>query len=365
MTEFSILTSEQATRIHALLMQAHKIVVTCHVSPDGDAIGSSLAMAQILRALGKTVYVVTPDMPPKALSFLPGARHIIAASRFQEKSHGLLKSADLIFCMDFNAYSRVDRMSEILAGTTAPKIMVDHHIGPEDWAEVTVSRPDMSSTCLLLYHMLVRLGFDNKLDRSGAECLYTGMMTDTGNFTYNSNDSDLYIVISRLLQHGIDKNDIYQKVFNTHSASALRICGYALYRKMQLLPDHHAALITLTRQELKDFSYDKGDTEGLVNVPLSIPGIEYSVYMRQDEENYVKISTRSKGDFPVNLICKRHFGGGGHLNAAGGEFHGTLEEAVSAFLAIIPEYDRYLAGANNSLVMPERQTDCGESPKNM
>lgn len=343
MTDISILTSEQAARIHTLLMQAHKIVVTCHVSPDGDAIGSSLAIAQVLRTLGKVVYVVTPDTPPRILSFLPGAKNIVTATRFQDKAHGLIQSADLIFCMDFNAYQRVDRMSDTLAKSEAPKIMIDHHLGPEDWADVCISRPDMSSTCLLLYHLLVRLGYDNKLTRDGAECIYTGMMTDTGNFTYNSNDPDIYIVIARLLKHGIDKNEIYQRVYNTHSVNSLRICGYSLYRKMQLLPQHHAALITLSKEELKEFSYDKGDTEGLVNVPLSIPGIEYSVYMRQDDDDYVKVSMRSKGNFPVNQICEKHFGGGGHLNAAGGDFNGSLSQAVSAFLEIIPQYDVYLS----------------------
>ena len=166
------------------------------------------------------------------------------------------------------------------------------------------------------------------------------MMTDTGNFSYNSNDPDLYIIISDLLKKGIDKDKIYTQVFNTCSESRLRICGYGQY-KMILFPNHKAALITLSEDELKEFGYAKGDTESLVNVPLSIPEVNYSVFMREDSPEYVKISTRSKGDFPVNLMCEKYFGGGGHLNAAGGEFHGTLSDAVSRLLSIMPEFDVY------------------------
>lgn len=338
----SIIDGSTATRIHSLLYKAEKIVITCHVSPDGDAIGSSLALSQVLKAMGKHVHVVTPDTPPRPLMFLKDADRIVVASRWTDKARTLIKSADLIFCLDFNSLARLDRLADAMREAECPKVMIDHHLEPEDWATVIISRPDMSSTCVLLYHLLVRLGFESRLDKDGAECIYTGMMTDTGHFTYNSNDPDIYIVIARLMSKGIDKNEIYRRVFNTHSLSSIRISSYALYRKMQILPEHKAALITLTGDELKEFGYEKGDTEGLVNVPLSIPGVVYSVFMREDEPDYVKISTRSVGEFPVNKLCERYFSGGGHLNAAGGEYHGSLSHAVSFYLSVAAEFDSYI-----------------------
>lgn len=337
----SIVDGSTATRIHSLLYKADKIVITCHVSPDGDAIGSSLALCQVLKAMGKQVHVVTPDTPPRPLMFLKGADRIVVASRWTDRAHSLMQSADVIFCLDFNALSRLDRLADSVRDASCPKIMIDHHLDPEDWATVVISRPDMSSTCVLLYHLLVRLGLEPRLDKDGAECIYTGMMTDTGHFTYNSNDPDLYVVIARLLGKGIDKNEIYRRVFNTHSLSSIRICTYALYRRMHMLPQYGAALITLTADELKEFEYEKGDTEGLVNVPLSIPGIHYSVFMREDGPDYVKISARSVGDYPVNKFCERYFGGGGHLNAAGGEYYGSLSQAVSFFLSVAGEFDSH------------------------
>ena len=179
------------------------------------------------------------------------------------------------------------------------------------------------------------------LNRNAAACIYTGMMTDTGNFSYNSNDPDLYLIIHDLMRKGIDKDNLYKLVMNTSSETRIRIMGYAQYR-MQLLPDHRAAVITLSADELKEFGYNKGDTEGLVNVPLAIPEITYSVFLREDAPDCVKVSMRSKGDFSVSRICEENFNGGGHANAAGGEFHGTLDEAVEKLFEIIPNYDKYL-----------------------
>lgn len=329
-----------ATEVNELIGNAEKIVITCHVSPDGDALGSSLGLWHTLRAMGKDVTVVTPDCAPKLLLFLPGIKNIVVATRQADYARNLIAGADLIFCLDFNDTKRVDKLQDALDSSTARKIMIDHHLDPVLAADVVISHPEVSSTSALLYMLLWQLRLTRYVRRAAAECIYTGMMTDTGNFSYNSNDPDLYIIISDLLKKGIDKDKIYTQVFNTCSESRLRICGYGQY-KMILFPNHKAALITLSEDELKEFGYAKGDTESLVNVPLSIPEVNYSVFMREDSPEYVKISTRSKGDFPVNLMCEKYFGGGGHLNAAGGEFHGTLSDAVSRLLSIMPEFDVY------------------------
>ena len=185
------------------------------------------------------------------------------------------------------------------------------------------------------------MGYFNEITKEGAECIYTGMMTDTGNFSYNSNDPDLYVVIAELIRKGINKDEIYKRVMDTKTVSTLRLNGYAVGTKMQIFPEHKAALITLTQKELDDYDYQKGDTEGLVNAPLAIPEVTYSVFLR-DDKRYIKVSSRSKGDFPVNKLCEKYFNGGGHVNAAGGEFEGTLDEAVEVFMSSLAENDRYL-----------------------
>lgn len=336
-----ILNEGSVKELWRMLKSCRRIVITCHVKPDGDAIGSSLGLYHVLSALGKEVRVVTPDMPPKNLMFLPGAKDIVVATRYEEFARKLFADADLVFCLDFNAPYRVDRMQRMLLDSVAPKVMIDHHLSPDPFTTLSFSHPEVSSTSMLVFRLVCRLELFQLIDKNAAKCIYTGMMTDTGNFSYNSNDPDLYIVIAELLRKGIDKDEIYRRVFNTNSASRLRLNGYAIYRKMIIFPEHRAALITLDARELDEFGYEKGDTESLVNVPLSIPEITYCAFMRQDP-GYIKVSTRSKGSFPVNRLCEEHFNGGGHLNAAGGEFKGTMQECVDRFISVLPDYDKYL-----------------------
>lgn len=329
-------------RVQALILAAKSIVITCHLTPDGDAIGSSLGLCQALRALGKEAVVVTPDCPSRQLLFMPGMKDVVVATSNPQTAEDALTRADLLFCLDFNDLKRVDKLADTIeAKCRARRVVVDHHLDPSIEAEVLISHPEVSSTSALVYILLWQLHMTRYLNRSGAACIYTGMMTDTGNFSYNSNDPDLYVIIADLLRKGIDKDRLYTLVCNTNSETRVRLCGYARYR-MELLPHHRAALITLSRDELDEFGYTKGDTESLVNTPLSIPGVVYSVYLREDSPGFVKVSMRSTGDFPVNLICEQQFGGGGHLNAAGGEFHGSLPEAVTRLLGALPEYDKYL-----------------------
>ena len=331
----NIIDKETVERLHALIGRAGKIVITCHVSPDGDAIGSSIGLCQVLKAMGKQATVITPDTPPRQLQFFPNVKSIVVASCHPHTARRLTAEADLIFCLDFNDLRRVDKFADALTAATADVVLIDHHLDPTVKATVTISHPEISSTSALVYRVLHDLSLTDFLSPTGATAIYTGMMTDTGNFSYNSLDPSLYLIVADLVSRGVDKDAVYREVFNTSSLSRVRIQGYAASRKLELFPDAGTALITLSRRELDEFEYEKGDTETLVNLPLSIPGIVCSVFMRQDEDDYVKISTRSKGDFPVNKVCERYFGGGGHLNAAGGEWNGTLDEAVARFLELV------------------------------
>ncbi len=337
----NLIGQETIDRLSALIEKSRRIVITCHLSPDGDAMGSSLGLCRILRNLGKEVRVITPDTPPRYLMFLPGADQVMPFSRFETYANRAMADADLIFCLDYNDPKRVDLVAPGLLASKARKVMIDHHLGPDSFPDLTISHPEVSSTSALVFMVADRLGLDNKIDTEAAVAIYTGMMTDTGNFSYNSNDPRLYEIIARLIEKGIDKDEIYKAVYFTNSVNRLRLNGFAMHERFRVFPQHRAALITLTRNELNSFQYQKGDTEDLVNRPLTCPDITYSVFLRE-ESDYIKVSTRSKGEFPVNLLCSRYFNGGGHLNAAGGEFYGTLQEAIDTLAEAMPLFDQYL-----------------------
>jgi phosphoesterase RecJ-like protein len=253
--------------------------------------------------------------------------------------------ADVICCLDFNVLSRIDEMEEIVRVSPGRKMMVDHHLYPGDFARIVISHPQISSTSELVFRLICQLGNFSDITKEAAECIYTGMMTDTGGFTYNSNDREIYLIIGELLSKGIDKDEIYRNVFNTHSEGRLRLMGYVLYEKMQVFPLFNSALITLSREEQQKFQYKKGDTEGFVNMPLSMKDICFSVFLREDtEKDMIKVSLRSVGTFPCNQVAAEFFNGGGHLNASGGEFYGPMEEAVALFKQALVKYEDLLLG---------------------
>lgn len=331
-----ILTAKQADALSELVAKAENIVITTHMSPDGDAMGSSLGLAHVLTYMGKTARVVVPDDPSKQLTFLPGAKETVVFCRYQNFAEQLIADADLIFCLDYNGLKRIDRMAKSVAEAKAPKVMIDHHIGPEEFCDITISHHEMSSTCMLLFIVLCNLEFFAAIDTDAANCILAGMMTDTGNFSYNANDPAIYTVVSRLIEKGADKNNLSRRLFDTFSEWCLRINGYAVSKKMEVWKEYGAALITLSRDELNRFHYTRGDTEGLVNRPLAIPGIVYSVFLRE-EERYIKVSMRSVGDFPCDVVCSRYFGGGGHKNAAGGEFRGSMQQCIDVFKSLLQD----------------------------
>ncbi|WP_455668446.1 DHH family phosphoesterase [Phocaeicola sp.] len=323
--------------------RADKIVIVTHVSPDGDAIGSSLGLFHFLESQEKTVNVIVPNAFPDFLRWMPGAKDIIRYDKYTEFADKLINEADVICCLDFNALSRIDAMADTVANSPARKMMIDHHLNPEELCKIIISHPGISSTSELIFRLICRLGYFGDITKEGAECIYTGMMTDTGGFTYNSNDREIYYIISELLSKGIDKDDIYRKVYNTYSEGRLRLMGYVLYDKMQVFPQFNAALIWLTKEEQNKFQYVKGDTEGFVNIPLSIKNIIFSVFLREDtEKNMIKISLRSVGTFPCNKVAAEFFNGGGHLNASGGEFYGTMDEAIELYKQALVKYEDLL-----------------------
>lgn len=329
----------EAQQLHALLTAAGDVVIVTHEAPDGDAVGASTALCRLLRRRGRKATVVVPDAIAPRLKSVPGADDAIDARHSPEQAKALIGSATLIVCLDFNELRRTGALADIIGASKATRILIDHHLHPAIEAAAIVSRPEYSSTCLLLFTVLMTIGLADEIDSVCAESLMTGILTDTGNLSYNSSDPALYVAVAELLKLGADKDRIVREQFTTHSENCLRLNAYAIDRKMEVFLPQGAALITLTRAELNSRHYVKGDTEGLVNRPLEIPGVRYSCFLRE-EDGYVKVSMRSVGDFPVNEVCRDHFGGGGHLNAAGGEFPGTLEQAACKFRSLLDENAR-------------------------
>lgn len=338
-----IILQANIDKVETYFERADKIVIVTHVSPDGDALGSSLGLYHFLQGMEKNVHVIVPNAFPEFLQWMPGAKDIIRYDKYAEFADKLISEADVICCLDFNALSRIDAVAKPVAEAQGRKIMIDHHLNPEPFCKITISHPNISSTSELVFRLICRLGCFDDINYEGAQCIYTGMMTDTGGFTYNSNDREIYFIISELLSKGIDKDDIYRKVFNTYSEGRLRLMGYVLYDKMEVFHQFRSALIWLTKDEQKKFKYVKGDTEGFVNIPLQMKGICFSVFLREDtEKNMIKVSLRSVGTFPCNKVAEEFFNGGGHLNASGGEFYGTMDEAIDLFKQALVKYESLL-----------------------
>ncbi len=326
-----IIQEEKIQKAHKYVEKGDSFVIVTHVSPDGDALGSSLGLYHFLLNYGKdTVNVIVPNEFPSFYKWMPGAEEVIIHEKYPEFAEKLIAEADVVFCLDFNAPKRIGKMAPAVLAAEGRKVMIDHHLEPADFCRVVISYPDMSSTSEMVFRFICRMGLYDLIDKKAAECIYTGMMTDTGSFTYNSNKPEIYTIVCELIRKGIDKDLIYRRVNQVYSENRLRLMGYVLYEKMKLYPELHAALITLTQEELNRFAYMVGDTEGFVNLPLQIDGIIFTVFLREDAD-YVKVSLRSVGNFPSNEFATRYFNGGGHKNASGGEFYGSLADAVNTF----------------------------------
>ena len=318
----------QALRTH--IAQSSRILICAHRGPDGDAVGSSLGWAEYLRQQGKQVDIVMPTPFPDFLRWMPGSQDIRFYARHEAEAEQVIAQADLIFCLDFNGLQRLQEMQAPVAAAQAKRIIIDHHLAPDRSIAVqVVSFPTRCSTSEIVCRLIIELGGWDELPQKAAVCLYTGMMTDTGGFTYNSNDPEIYEVISMLLTKGIDKDKIYRNVFNVYSEDRMRLTGYILYRKLRFYYNRHASIFALTREEMRRFHFIRGDAEGLVNMPLQVKGMRLSISLREDtERDVVRVSLRSVDDFPCNRMAEEFFHGGGHLNASGGELPFPLSEAM-------------------------------------
>ncbi|MDR1653053.1 MAG: bifunctional oligoribonuclease/PAP phosphatase NrnA [Prevotellaceae bacterium] len=337
-----IIEQSSVAQIQAHIDENERFVIVSHVGPDGDAIGSALAMRHFLKTLNKQPVVVVPNAYPSFLKWMPAADEILVYENNKELADKQLAKADVIFIMDLNERRRMNILANaVVDDAPAPKIMIDHHPQPDTFAKIIVSHPEIASTGELVFRLLWQMGKLSDINIACAECIYTGMMTDTGGFSYNSNSADIYHIVSMLISIGIDKDDIYRKVYNNYSENRIRLTGYATYRKMKLYPEYHTALIWLTRRELEQFNYVSGDAEGLVNLPMSIEGVIFSVFMREESDK-IRLSFRSQGSFPCNQYAQKVFRGGGHLNASGGESYSGIKKTILKFENSLPKYAELL-----------------------
>lgn len=336
----TLLKEEQISELHRLIDGAQNIVITCHHNPDGDALGSSLGLSRILKALGKDVTVIIPDAFPDFLRWLPESHTLLRFDKHPEQAALTLKICDLMFCLDYNDLSRMgEEMQKAVESTKTKRVLIDHHLNPSINADLVVSRPEMCSTSQMVFHCIEELGYYDLIDRMTATCIYCGMMTDTGAFTYNSADPEIYNVIAKLLAKGINKDKIYRNVFWVFSESRMRLWGHIL-QKFVVSEDGHASYFTISRAEMRRYNFIKGDAEGLVNMPLQIQNMKLSISLREDTEkpNLVWVSLRSVDDFPCNKMAEKYFNGGGHLNASGGRLYCPLEKAVEITKKAIAEF---------------------------
>ncbi len=325
----NILNDHELVQLRQLIVDSQRVTVVCHKSPDGDAIGSSLAWAEYLRMQGKEVTVVVPDAYPDFLQWMPNTQTIMRYDKKPDEVKTAFEQADLLCCMDFNEPSRVEDLQPLLDAFQGKRLMIDHHLNPSMEDATIISRPQMSSTCELVFSILWQLDAYEPMTHAMAVCLYCGMMTDTGGFTYNSTRPEIFYIISLLLDKRVNKDLVYNRVYHNYSADAIRLRGYIIAHKMRVSHELHAAYFTLTRDEMKRFHFIKGDAEGLVNEPLRIKGMKVSISLREDTEkpNLILVSLRSSCGFHCAEMARRFFNGGGHEDAAGGKLFCSIAEA--------------------------------------
>lgn len=332
-----LISSESIKSVKSILRDAKKVVITAHISPDGDAVGSALGLRLFLSLLDIQATVVFPNSSPTFLDWMSGAKEAYTYDEQQAEVATLFEEADVLFAVDYNAPSRIGPLAERFVGSSAKKILLDHHPYPEDFCDVTMSHPELSSTAELLFRFITQMGYYPELTTEIASCIYTGMMTDTGSFTYNSNSPEIYFIIAQLLSKGIDKDAIYRCVNNTYTESRMRLQGLML-QTMKTYPSSHATLLLLTKEQQETYHMQKGDSEGFVNMPLAMSGMKMTCLMKEGDDDQIKISLRSVGDIPVNEISSKYFNGGGHKNAAGGEYRGSLKSCIEKFEEALREY---------------------------
>jgi phosphoesterase RecJ-like protein len=317
------------------------VVIVTHFKPDADALGSSLGLAGYLAKKGHSVAVISPSDYPDFLAWMPGKEMVIALTKDstipQQKAKVLIGACDILFCLDFSSLKRINEVGDMVKTSTAKKVMIDHHLEPEKFADFEKWDVSSASTAELIFELIDEWGDRELIDQDIANCLYAGLMTDTGGFRHNNTTHKEFLIASELVSRGANPSEVAKKIYDTNSLERLRLTGYALSQKLVVLPEYNTAYMTLTWEELRQFGSQTGDTEGLVNYGLSIKGIKMAVLM-YDRKEEIKLSFRSLADFDVNALARKHFEGGGHKNASGGQSKQNLEETLKKFLAILPEY---------------------------
>jgi len=330
----------------ALIQQISKtnsIIITSHHNPDGDAVGSSMALYHVLKNIHSNITVVIPNRFPDFLRWIPDSARVIIFDQHDEAfMQNLFNKAGIIFCLDYNAPSRVGKMEDTLRAATAVKVLIDHHPNPDEKAfDLLLSKTTSSSTAELVYEFLEEIELTHFIGKAAAECLYTGIITDTGSFSFNCNNSKTYRITAELIEKGVDAEKLHRLIYDNFSENRLRLLGFAFDKKLVVLREFRTAIISLSKKELATFDHKTGDTEGLVNYPLSIKEINVSILMTQ-RDDLIRLSFRSKGDFAVNQIASEYFEGGGHKNAAGGNSYLSIEETIEKIKQILPFYKHAL-----------------------
>jgi phosphoesterase RecJ-like protein len=337
MQDLTTLPEEIYRKLKKVLAPPIRVAILTHLNPDGDAIGSMLGLYWFLLKKGCQVSMAVPNEFPHFLDWMEGADQILVFSKQGDKVREEIQKADLVFCLDFNEPGRLGDMQQVLAGIDATMILVDHHPEPDCKADLIFSDQAVSSTAELVYQLIEGMGDVELIDTLIATCLYVGMMTDTGCFSFNSSQPRTFEIVEELLLRGMDKDRTFSLVYDNYSEDRMRLLGYSLEQKLVVLPEHRTAYISLTRNELSRFNHAMGDTEGFVNYPFSVSNIRVSaLFIERDD--HIKISFRSKGDFPINSLAAQFFNGGGHKNAAGGESYEELSDTIKKFENLIGQY---------------------------
>lgn len=333
--------SSELLLLEEKIKTANNIIIVPHYNPDGDAIGSALAMCLVLQNAGKNAKVISPTQYPSFLFWMPGRNSLTVLGKKTESNPDIFKEADLLIGVDFNALNRIKNVADRFENSTAYKVLIDHHPNPEDFTDLLFSETEYCSTAGLLYEIIENTYLKSFIDKDVATCLYVGIMTDTGSFSFNSSSPNTFRIVSKLLEFGVDKDIIYDRVYNSFSEDRMRFMGHVMLNRMILFPEIKTGYIYITAEDRKLFKEKFGDTENFVNIPLAVKGIVFSAIFIE-RENFIKISFRSKGEFSVNDFASKHFHGGGHVNAAGGESYQTLQETREKFVSVLNEYSHVL-----------------------
>lgn len=338
--------SKYSKRIAEHFSNSGNIVLISHINPDGDAVGSQLALFHYLKSRNIKAEMIAPNNLQEFLKWMEGSEQIRIFISQRDKCRSIIENADLIVMVDFNQPDRLGEMEKIVTRSTAVKVIIDHHLNPKGFADIEISVPAFSSTTELVHEIITLMNGRPYYTRPYSEAIYVGIVTDTGNFEHGNYTGNTLRVVADLFENGIEKNRILDLLYNNFSETRLRLQGFTLNERMVILQEYHTAYIWLTKDDLNSFGYVKGDTEGFVDLPLSIKGIIFSVFFIE-KDGFVKLSLRSKGNFPSNEFASRFFSGGGHLNASGGEYKGTLDNSIKYFRKVLEENFEYFNRNNN------------------